>query len=178
MIIRLTIFLITIVMITGNGFGQQSDRESKYRSSIKLSVISTRYVDKEEGLRKDGSEDTNIAIKLRLETKVGIDFLSFSNSVLPLGFVIEKRDGKNFWRAGLIKGEVQTSPGVGHWLDEGFKPYAWVLLTAHSAIEWEEYRNSRYNAGKFLANSVFVKDADDRIVEVMTDYYEVPARNR
>ena len=137
-----------------------------------------RFMSKEESLKKAGLADTDLAIRVRLETdrKTSVELLSIKGAIEPQGFTIERREGRNVWRAGLKRGEMLTSPGVEHWLDSREPWYVWIALDPNSAIEWEVFINTRVDGGKSLAKSVFLKDAEDKILELLTDFFEVPSK--
>lgn len=172
---RLLGILFTAIVCAINGSGQKAAIKSSEEPVISLKVVSQRVMSEEEGFRKGGLANTDIAVILRLETKKAVEFLSFSDSILPLGFDIEKRDGVNVWRYVGSKGESLTSPGAGHWLDnhKTAEWYSWIELYGNFAIEWEIVRSSKFDAGKKIANSVFLRDRNGKVFEVMTDFYEI-----
>jgi len=176
---RMSLFglFFTAVALAGTGMGQVSKVPIE-RPGVVFKVVSMRFMSKEEGLKRGGLAETDVAIRVRLETdeKTGVEFLSISNAIFPQQFVIERRDGRNIWRAGLKRGEVLSSPGIEHFF-ESPKPWpVWITLGPNSAIEWEIFHNSRVDGGKILARSVFLKDANEKVFEVLTDFFEVPTQ--
>jgi hypothetical protein len=131
-------------------------------------------MDETERIEKVGIHNPTATIEMRIRLEnLGehrIYFYSYPNSLYPRGFSVENRDGKKYWLGTMKEGWLPESPGLRHHSRPGM---AWIGLDEGSAIEWSVYEDSS-EAGKQHAQSVLLKDSDDKVFETFTEYYQVP----
>lgn len=178
---KLLTLLIVLVAFAGHSFGQgvATEKVKEEVPPVTLKFVSMRFMDKEEGFKKSGYYETDLAVRLRLETSANSyqKLLTFPYGISPSGFNIEKRNGQNIWYPSIKLGELKASPGANYFLDQPTLGRSiWIGFHSSSAIEWEIYYSTEDMGGKLKAHSVFVKDIDGKVSEIVSDFYEIPVK--
>lgn len=152
-----------------------SQSKTSMPQSLNFSVVSVRLMKEGEGLKRtlhSFNADTVVRLRLSNGSDKGIYFLTYGESLEPLGFTVKQTDKGIVWRTGRGQ-KSEKSPGVK--VAYAGEP-KWLLLSPHTAIEWENFDSTLFQNEKH-AFTIFTKvEETDEPLEVFSDFYTVPIK--
>jgi hypothetical protein len=161
--------LVTLAGIFFAIFCRSTSAQEKPPEGVKFEIISIRALsDKEIAFKAPDQIGINIAIRLRLSAEQGIEYLAYEGSSTPLGYSIRILKDHNVWLYGY---GMAQSPGIEKQLQFG----KWIILSDHGAIEWEQL-DSTYDSGEKRAFTIFIKEKNNKIHEIISDTCIVPSK--